>query len=166
MRRLAFLLLVASSVSAQDAPEARSILFVPSREEPPASVVRIPDDSLDARRWRTVASFLGSTGGYVVLGATGALVGFELDCSGCDDVWLPDGMFVGWAVGSALGAGLGAHLGGGRSGSLPWALAASGVVQAGLWLYSTEGRPFAVLVPVSVLAATIADRVSASGRAD
>ena len=166
MRFLACSLLALPAVAlAQESPEARSIPSVHTFEEQPATVYRFPNDSLNARRWRTVTTFFGATGGYLALGVTGAMLGYDLDEPDCpDDICVPLGMVIGWAIGSTLGAGLGAHLGGRRSGSLPLALAVSGGVQIGLWLYSSDG--VAMLIPVSVLASTIADRVSASGRVD
>ncbi|WP_420456506.1 hypothetical protein [Rubrivirga sp.] len=120
-------------------------------------------ESLDARRWRTVRTFVGAVGGYVTLGLVGGAVGFQLDSSGCGDVCLPDGMWVGWALGSTVGAGLGAHVGSGRSGSMVWALVGAGAAQGALGLYAAAtDNPVPILIPVSILAATIADRVAAS----
>jgi len=115
-------------------------------------------------RWRAITALLSSTGGYVALGLAGGGFGYHLDDSaGCDDFCLPEGVWVGWTIGSAVGAGLGAHLGGGGSGSLAWTLVGAGAAQSALGLYGASiDNPFVALIPVSVLAALVADGVSAS----
>lgn len=115
-------------------------------------------------QWRAVTALLGSAGGYVAFGLAGGTFGYHLDGSaGCDDFCLPDGVWVGWTIGSALGAGLGAHVGGGGAGSLAWTLVGAGAAQGALGLYGASiDNPVVVLIPVSVLAALVADGVSTS----
>lgn len=159
LRLLPLVLLLASPLSAQEArgsPEP--ILVIPVA---PSTSVAASADSLDGRRWRTALTFLGATGGYVTLGVVGGVIGFHMDASACGDVCLPDGMWVGWVLGSTVGAGLGAHLGSRGTGSRTWALVGAGATQVALGLYgAATDNPVPILIPVSILAATVAERAS------
>ncbi len=162
LRSAALFVVLVSPLAAQDGD--RALFGAPSiLETAPQPPVADSTESLDARRWRAVRTFLGTAGGYVTLGLVGGAVGFQLDAAGCGDVCFPDGMWIGWVLGSTVGAGLGAHLGGGGTGSIVWTLVSAGVAQAALGLYGVAtDDPVPILIPVSVLAATVADRVSAS----